>query len=143
MYVRLILLIDLKNGLELMARYIGSSFYKASCSENIWSWCGAEFGPRCDLVVVLKQALFGLKTESNSFHKYFSDFLRDLGFTASIVDQDLCIRKSDNYEGYYYIATHVDDIIITNKNPSKYMRGIDIHFKVKDIKDSPNYYLGN
>ena len=91
----------------------------------------------------LNRALYGLKTASNSFHKYFGDFIRDLGFTSSIEYQDLWIYKSDDYEGYYYIATHVDDVIIAAKNPSKYMHEIDMHFKVRYITDSPKYYLGN
>ena len=37
----------------------------------------------------------------------------------------------------------MDDVITAAKNPSKYMHGIDMHFKVSDITDSPNYYLGN
>ena len=72
----------------------------------------------------LNQALYVLKTASNSFHKCFGEFLRDIGFTPSRADQYLWIRKSENYEGYDYIATHVDDVIIAAKNQSKYMHEI-------------------
>ena len=37
----------------------------------------------------------------------------------------------------------MDDVIIAAKNPSKYMREIDMHFKFRDITDSPNNYLVN
>ena len=37
----------------------------------------------------------------------------------------------------------MDDVIITAKNPSKHTNEIEMHFKVRDIADSPNYYLGN
>ena len=37
----------------------------------------------------------------------------------------------------------MDDVIIAANIPSKYMHDIEIHFKVKYIMDSPNYYLGN
>ena len=37
----------------------------------------------------------------------------------------------------------MDGIIIAAKNPSKYMHDIEMHFKVRYITDSPNYYLGN
>ena len=87
--------------------------------------------------------MYGLKTSPNSFHKHFEDFIRYLGFTPSRADQDLWIRKYDDDAGYDYIATHVDDVISTAKNPSKYMHDIEMHFKVRDINDPPNYYPGN
>ena len=126
-----------------MAGDIGNSFCTAPCAENIWSWCGADFGTRCGAVVVLKWILYGLKTESNSFHKYFVEFLIDLVFTPFRSDQDVWIRKSDEYEGYDYIATHMADVSIADKNPSKYMHDIEMHLKGRDITDSPNYYPRN
>ena len=60
--VRLMILIDTENGLITMAIYIGNELCMNPFAENIWSCCGAEFGPRCGSVVVLKQALYGLKT---------------------------------------------------------------------------------
>ena len=70
-------------------------------------------------------------------------FSRDLGFTLSRAYQDLCIPKYDHYEGYDYIATHVDYVIIDANNLSKYMHEIEIYFKVKVITDSLNNYLIN
>ena len=54
-----------------------------------------------------------------------------------------CIRKYNDHEGYDYIATYVDDVIIDSNNPSKYMNDIDMHSKVREITESPKYYLGN
>ena len=140
---RLMLLIAVNNGLGFMAGDIGNEFCKASCAEKIWSCCGAEFGLRCGALAVLKRDLYGLKTASNSFQKYSGDFLRDLGLTPSREYQDLCIQKYDKYDVYDYIETHMDDIIITAKNPYKYMHEIEMHFKVRSITDPPNYYRVN
>eukprot|EP00957_Ditylum_brightwellii_P171867 13083971-Ditylum_brightwellii.AAC.1 len=63
-------------------------------------------------------------------------------FEPSRVDQSLWIKKSEHYEGYDYIATHVDDFIIVTKNPLKYMGHIEQHFQVRDVMDSSEYYLG-
>ena len=117
---------------------ISNKLFMDPCAENIWSCCGAKFGPRCGAVVVLKRALYGLYTASKLFHTYFGDFLRDLGFKTSILDQYLWIRKYDKHEGYEYIETHVDDVIIATNNPSKYMHETDMKFKVRDITDSTN-----
>ena len=86
--MRLMLWIAVKNGLGIMAGYILNALCMDPCDENICSCCGAEFGIRCGAVVVLNRALYGLNMASNSFHKYFGDFLRDPGFTPYIADQD-------------------------------------------------------
>ena len=95
--------------------------------------CGAEFFLRCGAVVFLNRALYGLKTAAHLFHIYLGGFIIYLVFTTYRADQDLWIHRSDYYEGYDYIETHVDDIIIADKNPSKYMHAIEMHFKVRDI----------
>eukprot|EP00957_Ditylum_brightwellii_P173439 13205309-Ditylum_brightwellii.AAC.1 len=61
----------------------------------------------------------------------------------SRADLDIWLRKSDNYDGYHYTATHVDDIIVVAKDPSKYMDTIQQHFFVWDVTDSPEYYFRN
>ena len=43
--------------------------------------------------------------------------------------------KHDDYMGCYYIATHVDDVIISANIPSKYMYNIDINVKFREITD--------
>ena len=123
--------IAVNNGLGIMAVDIGNVFCMATCAENICSCCVEEFGPRCDSIVVLNWDLYGLKMASNSFYRYFGDFLRDLVFTPSRADQDLWIIKSEDYEGYDYIATHVYDVIIEANNPFKYMHDIKIKFKAR------------
>ena len=64
-------------------------------------------------------------------------------FIPHRADQDPWICKYDNNAGYDHIATHVDDVIISAKSPYKYMHEIEMHFKVREITDYPNYYLGN
>ena len=115
----------------------------APYTEEVWSFYGVEFSPRCGALVFLKRALYGLNNKSNPFHKYFRDFLRDLGFAPSRAYQELCIRKYDDYDIYDYIETHVKYVIIPAKNTPKYRHEIEMHFKVGEITDSKNYYLGN
>ena len=137
------LLIAVKNGLGIVSGDIGNPFFMDPCAGNIWSFCSAELIPRCGAIMVLKQNLYVLKTASNLFHKYFGGFLRDLGCIPYIGYQYLWVHKSGKYEGYDYIATHLDHFIIAANNPSKYMHGIDIHFNFRYISYSPNYHLGN
>ena len=104
-----------------MAGYLGNSFCTAPYTKNIWYTCGQESGAKFSGIVVLKCALYFLKTKSNPFHEFIGNFLRCIGFNPSRADQYLWRTKSDEYDGYDYIATHVNDIIIAENNPSKYM----------------------
>jgi hypothetical protein len=45
---------------------------------------------------------------------------------------------------YKYICTHVDDFMITSRNPKKVMKEIESVYLVKESsKGPPDYYLGN
>eukprot|EP00957_Ditylum_brightwellii_P120661 9203767-Ditylum_brightwellii.AAC.1 len=122
---------------------IGNAFCTVPCVEKIWSVAGEQLGDKKGAILVLKQALYGLKIVSASFHKCLGDFLCEMGLEPSRADQDLWIKKSEHYEGYDYIATQMDDIMIVAKNLLEYMSHIKQHFQVKDVMDSPEYYLGN
>jgi hypothetical protein len=143
--VRLLLIIASKNSLQFMVGDIGNAFCTAPLPPNhkIWSRAGAEFLSKEGAKVSLKRALYGLPVASRAFHEFFGNTLTIMGFTPSRADQDLWIRKSDDYDGYDYIATHVDDILICAKDPSKYMTEIEQEFKVRDVSNTPEYYLGN
>jgi hypothetical protein len=143
--VRLLMLVATQNNLNLMVGDVGNAFPTAPCAEKIWSTAGPEFRHQGKegSKVILKRALYGLKTASRSFHEFFGDKLRRMGFVSSRADQDLWVRRSDDYKGYDYIATHVDDLIIAAKNPGKYMNDIEQEFLIRNKSDSPSYYLGN
>ena len=53
---------------------IESAFLNAPSIENIWSRAGPEFGDKEGSIVVLKKALYGMKTSARAFHEVFSDF---------------------------------------------------------------------
>jgi Reverse transcriptase (RNA-dependent DNA polymerase) len=122
---------------------IGNAFPTAPCAEKVWSKCGPEFGAQEGAIVTLQRAFYGLKTASRSFHEFFGDTLRRMGFVPTRADQDLWYRKADDHAGYDYIATHVDDIAIAATRPAEYMYMIKQEFLVRNKEDSPSYYLGN
>ena len=88
-----VLIISVKNERVLMAGDIGNYFCTAPCIEKILFTCGQEFGAKFVAIVVLKHALYALKTTSNSLHNLFSALLRDICFNPSRSKQDLCLRK--------------------------------------------------
>eukprot|EP00957_Ditylum_brightwellii_P119855 9145374-Ditylum_brightwellii.AAC.1 len=80
-------------------------------------------------VVVPKRALYELKASSASFHMFLGDFLQEMGFTSTRAGQDLWLKRSEHHDGYDYIATHVDDLIIAAKEPQCYMTHIKQYFQ--------------
>ena len=54
-------------------------------------------------------------------------------FNPTRADPDLWIRKSPDYEGYDFIATHVDDLLIAAKNPTQYMSMLEQEFYIRNI----------
>ena len=141
--IRMLMILAVQNNLKFLTGDIGNAFCTAPCREKVWTIAGPEFGEKQGCVVSLCRALYGLSTASRAFHEFLGATLLDMGFKPSRADQDLWIRKSDDYDGYDYIATHVDDIIIVAKDPSKYMTQLEQDFKLRDVSDSPEYYLGN
>ena len=141
--VRLLMVIAAQNGLHMMTADVANAFCTAPNMEKVWSIAGKEFGPKEGAKVSLKRALYGTRTASRAFHEFLGELLQRMGFLPSRADQDLWWRPSDNYEGYEYIATHVDDIICVAKDPSIYMAQIEQEFKLRDLDDKPSYYLGN
>jgi len=141
--VRLLQLIAIRNGLSIMTGDISHAFCTAPIAEKIYTRAGPEFGAQQGCLLILKRALYGLKTASRSFHEFFADCLLRMGFTPTRADPDLWCCKSDDYDGCDYLATHVDDIIIAVKRPTEHMAQIEQEFSVRNQEDSPTYYLGN
>ena len=141
--IRLLMVIAAQNKLHTMTTDVANAFCTAPCMEKIWSTAGKEFGKRQGSKVSLKRALYGTKTASRSFHEFLGALMLRMGFQPSRADQDLWWRKSDDYDGYDYLATHVDDVICVAMNPSQYISQIEQEFKLRDTTDEPSYYLGN
>ena len=115
--VRLIFLIAVYKKLNIMTSDVMNAFPTAPCRERIWSKTGPEFGDRQGSLVTLNRALYGLPIAAISFHDFLGDTLRRIGFIPSRADQKLWIIKAKDYDGYDYLATHVDDLIVAAKRP--------------------------
>ena len=140
--IRIMMTIEVQVNLNLMSGDISNAFLSAESTEKVWSRAGKEFKHRVGSIVVINKALYGMKTAARSFHELLEDTLRHMGFTPSIYDQDLWWRKETDYDGYDFIVTHVDNILIASHKPEKYMSKIKKQFTVRNIQDNPSYYLG-
>ena len=73
---------------------------------------------------------------------FFADTLMSLGFRPSRADPDLWMKMNAENDGYDYIATHVDDLIVVGKKPQEYIALIEQEFALRNVESEPQYYLG-
>lgn len=104
---------------------------------------GAEFGEYEGMVIIItKKALYGLRSSSERFHAHVADTFWSFGFKQTHFDNDVWIHYNKKGKMYKYICMHVDDFMITSRNPEKVMKEIESIYLVKDSsKGPPDYYL--
>lgn len=143
--VQLLHVIAHKEGLIELCGDIGNAFPNAYTSEKVWvPKAGAEFGENAGKAIVIRKALYGLRSSAERFHTHLADTLRTFGFKQTRFDCDVWIRLREGSDTYEYICTHVDDFMILSKDPEYVMKQIESVYLVKDSsKGPPDYYLGN
>jgi hypothetical protein len=144
--VRIALTIAALNGLDILACDIQNAYLTAKCRELIWTVAGPEFGSEQGSIMVVKMALYGLKSSGAAFRAKLAGLLNDIGYTPAKADPDVWMRpavKPDGTEYYEYVLCYVDDVLAISHNPMKTIDGIKGMFKLKDDKaEPPNIYIG-
>ena len=128
---RLVLFLAELNKLDLWATDIGNAYLEAKTNEKVYIVAGPEFGARAGHILIVRKALYGLRSSGARWHDRFSDCLRDLGFFPCRAEPDIWMRrKGDHYE---YIAVYVDDLAIAMENPKEFVDTLvnDYKFKLK------------
>jgi Reverse transcriptase (RNA-dependent DNA polymerase) len=69
--VRLTFLIAVLNDVDILSCDIGNAYLNAPCQENIWFEAGKECGEDAGKAMVLKRALYGLKSAGASWRAMF------------------------------------------------------------------------
>jgi len=139
--VRMLDLLAHRDNLQILHGDVSNAFISAPCREKIYSRAGAEFGDREGAILILKKALYGLRSSSKAFRCCFADYLRTLGFFPTRYDRDVWMRLREDNEGYDYICTHVDDFKIVARDAFRWVAKIKEVFELKTV-EPPRYYLG-
>jgi hypothetical protein len=141
--VRLLHVIAHKQKLDLLCGDVGNAYVNSYTNEKVYSRCGPEFGEELKgRIIVIKKALYGLRTSSERWWSHFADTLRGIGFWGTRYDKDVWIRQNPEDGHYEYVCTHSDDFMIVSKHPSDIMASIKEVYNVKS-EGPPEYYLGN
>ena len=122
-------LIAALNDLNLLAGDIQNVFLSAPTKERIFFYAGDEWKCDKDGIVVVVQALYGLKSSALQFRNYLANTLGNhLGFKSSLADPDVWFKPStapNGFKYYSYILVYVDDILIVDKSPRIFMKQLE------------------
>lgn len=148
--VRLAFLVAALNDLNVLAADVGNAYLNADCREKIYFIAGSEFGSKKGKVLIIKKALYGLKSSGAAWRALFASTLTELGYKPSDADPDVWLKpavKPDGYEYYDMILVYVDDILHVSHYKSydedPVMQEIGRIYQLKDgsVKP-PTLYLG-
>ena len=73
--IRLMFLVAALNDLNVVMTDIGNAYLNAKVREKIWSTDGPEFGEHNGAVVLIVQALYGLKSSGAAWRAHFAQSL--------------------------------------------------------------------
>ena len=140
--IRIVSFLAELNDLELHAADVGNAYLEAHTKERVAFRAGPEFGPLAGHVLVIKKALYGLRSSGARFHEKFADTLLSFGFTPSFADSDVWMRDAGDH--YEYVCTWVDDLLVAMKDPKAFLDALQAaphNYKLKGV-GPPKYHLG-
>jgi hypothetical protein len=132
-----------KQGLKLLCGDVGNAYVNAFTNELVYCRAGPEFGEELqDSIVIIRKALYGLRSSSERWWSHFADTIRGLKFKPTRYDKDVWYKRSSDGTYYEYICTHSDDFMIVSRTPEVVMEGLKKVYTIKS-EGPPEYYLGN
>jgi Reverse transcriptase (RNA-dependent DNA polymerase) len=126
---RIVLFLAELNHLELWSTDIGNAYLEAYTSEKVYIIAGPEFGEREGHILIIRKALYRLRSSGARLHCRFADCIREIGFFPCKPEPDIWMRKKGNL--YEYIAVYVDDLAIAMTDPKELMDILEKKHKFK------------
>ena len=96
--------------------------------------------------MIIKMALYGLKSSGSAFRSKLAGVLRDIGYLSTKGDPNVWIQPAVKPDGTEYnemVLCYVDNVLAISETPMKNIEGIKAVFKLKvDKAEVPDMYLG-
>ena len=145
--VRIAFLVAALNGLNVLAGDIQNAYLNAPTTEKLFFYAGDEWKADKGRPVLIVRALYGLKSSALAWRNHLADVLSNkLGFKSSLADPDVWYKPAIDKNGhkyYTYILVYVDDILVIDECPMKYMTMLRDSYTVReDTIKEPDQYLG-
>ena len=135
--VRISLTISALNGLDILACDIQNAHLTAKCRENIWTIAGLDLGKEAGSIIIIKMALYGLKSSGAAFRSKLEGVLHGLHYEPTKADPDVWMQLAIKPYGNEYYGTvlwYVDDVLVLSHAPMRTIEGINAIFKLKGDK---------
>ena len=143
--VRIAFLYANLNNLDILSCDVANAYLCADNKERLWLKAGKEFGSDEGSVMIIRKALYGLKSAGNSWHNLMSETILNMGYVNSIADPDVWRRRVRDEKGndyYELLLVYVDDILCVSRKPMETMDVINSLFSLKEPAKEPDMYLG-
>ncbi len=69
---------------------IQNAYLTADCREKCWNTAGPELGSEAGLPMIIKKALYGLKSSGAAFRAHLTETLDAMSYKPSYADPDRC-----------------------------------------------------
>ena len=79
---------------------IQNIFITVDCHEKIWTHAGLEFGLEHSMIMLIKKALYELKSSGAAFRTHLAETLYDLQFMPLQADPDIWRRPAVKEDGF-------------------------------------------
>ena len=138
--IYLLFYLSMINNHSILGGDIGNAYLNAYTDEKICSIAGPKFGNRKGMKVIIRKALYGLKSSGNAWYHTLASKLREMGFQVSHINH--CIWYRENEDGTYdYIAHHVDDFLVVGLDPTTIAKELEEYWDLHHVEVS-EFYLG-
>jgi Reverse transcriptase (RNA-dependent DNA polymerase) len=139
--MRLAILLGEMNMMKMMVGDITSAYLMALTKELIFFKAGPEFMEKAGHLMIVRKALYGLRSSGKSWHDLLFDTLTDMGFKPSFADPDIWMR--DNGRCYEYVCSYVDDLTAIMDEPEAFFDELKRRgFGLKGVTSEPDVFLG-
>jgi len=129
------------NGLDLWVTDVGTTYLEALTGEKIYIVAGPELKELEGHILIIRKALYGLRTSGLWWHEKFANCLRGLGFEPSRAEPNIWMRRIDDH--YEYVAVYVDNLAIASKDPKSITDALMNRHRFKLKGTGPiEYHLG-
>jgi len=142
--VRIAFMYAALNGLDILGCDVSNAYLNAPCREKIWIQAGAEFGDNQGRVMIIRRALYGLRSSGAAWRRMMTECMKDMGYENTLANQDVWQRAAtmdDGFEYYELVLIYVDDILCISHKPQETMTKLAGLYDLKDTVKSPERYL--
>ena len=105
--LRLVIFLAKLNNLAVWGADIGNAYLEAKTKEKLYVVAGPEFEELEGHILVIYNALYGLKSSALTWSQKIHDIMLDMGFSPCKADPCVWLRKAKCSTKYEYVAIYV------------------------------------